>query len=212
LDTTVSRAFNHEGAGRGLMFVTSVITNQIMKLKFGEINNITIGNLNAFRDWSHVTDIVHGYMKLAEKGKSGEVYNQGSMRTNSVLTYILLGLQESGWDVNKIETFNGEKVVNDPNKPDNTSIYDVNFDKTHVDKLMLEGELDYTLADGGINVYTDKGTVPIEFNPDRFRPAEVPILFSNTDKIQKIGAKIEHSLNDIIKDQLNFYLKKENRQ
>jgi GDPmannose 4,6-dehydratase len=212
LDTTVSRAFNHEGAGRGLMFVTSVITNQIMKLKFGEIKKITIGNLNAFRDWSHVTDIVHGYMKLAEKGKSGEVYNQGSMRTNSVLTYILLGLQESGWDVNKIETFKGEKLITDPNQPDNTSIYGVNFDKTYVDKMMLEGELEYTLADGGINVYTDKGTVPIEFNPDRFRPAEVPILFSNTDKIQKIGAKIEHSLNNIIKDQLNFYLKKENRQ
>ena len=38
LNTIVSRAFNHEGAGRGLMFVTSVVTNQIMKLKFGEID------------------------------------------------------------------------------------------------------------------------------------------------------------------------------
>ena len=28
LDTVVSRAFNHEGAGRGMMFVTSIITNQ----------------------------------------------------------------------------------------------------------------------------------------------------------------------------------------
>ncbi|RQD82430.1 MAG: NAD-dependent epimerase/dehydratase family protein, partial [Methanocalculus sp. MSAO_Arc2] len=28
----VSRAFNHEGAGRGMMFVTSVITNQVAKL------------------------------------------------------------------------------------------------------------------------------------------------------------------------------------
>lgn len=212
LDTTVSRAFNHEGAGRGLMFVTSVVTNQIMKLKFGEIDKITIGNLNAFRDWSHVTDIVHGYMKLAENGKSGEVYNQGSMRTNSVLTYILLGLEESGLNINKIETFNGDKVVEDPNQADNTSIYGVNFDKTLVDKMMLEGELEYSMGDKGINVDTDQGNVQIEFNPDRFRPAEVPILFSNTDKIQKIGAKIEHSLKDIIKDQLNFYLKKDNRQ
>ena len=78
LNTVVSRAFNHEGAGRGLMFVTSVVTNQIMKLKFEEINKITIGNVNAFRDWSHVKDIVNGYMLLAENGNSGEVYNQGS--------------------------------------------------------------------------------------------------------------------------------------
>ncbi|MFY9637850.1 MAG: GDP-mannose 4,6-dehydratase [Methanobacterium sp.] len=211
LDTVVSRAFNHEGAGRGLMFVTSVITNQIMKLKFGELDKITIGNLNAFRDWSHVKDIVNGYMALADNGRSGEVYNQGSMRTNSVLSYILLGLKEAGWNINKIETFNGEKLVENPTEWDDSAIFGVNFDKTVVDTRILEGELEYTLEDKGIKVYTDKGTVPIEFNPDRFRPAEVPILFADTAKIKKIGAKIDHSLNDIIRDQLNYFLKKENR-
>jgi GDPmannose 4,6-dehydratase len=211
MDTVVSRAFNHEGAGRGLMFVTSVVTNQVMKLKFGEIDKITIGNLNAFRDWSHVRDIVNGYMTLAQNGKSGEVYNQGSMRTNSVLSYILLGLKEAGWNIEKIETFNGKKVIEDPTESDESPIFGVKFDKTVVDTMILENELEYTLEDKGIRVFTDKGMVPIEFNPDRFRPAEVPILFADTEKIQGIGAKIEHSLNDIIKDQLNFYLKKENR-
>ncbi len=211
LDTVVSRAFNHEGAGRGLMFVTSVVTNQVMKLKFGEIDKISIGNLNAFRDWSHVKDIVNGYMTLAENGKSGEVYNQGSMRTNSVLSYILLGLKEAGWNISKIENFNGEKVIEDPTEIDVSPIFGFKFDKTVVDTMILKGELEYTLEDKGIKVHTDKGIVPIEFNPDRFRPAEVPILFADTEKIQGIGAKIEYSLNDIIKDQLNYFLKKENR-
>ena len=211
LDTVVSRAFNHEGAGRGLMFVTSVITNQIMKLKFDEVDKITIGNLNAFRDWSHVKDIVKGYITLAENGKSGEVYNQGSMRTNSVLSYILLGLKEAGWDITKIETFNGEKLIENPTEVDESAVFGVKFNKPLVDTMILEGELEYTLEDRGIKVHTDKGTVPIEFNPGRFRPAEVPILFADTEKIQRIGAKIEHSLNDIIKDQLNYFLKKENR-
>ena len=211
LNTVVSRAFNHEGAGRGLMFVTSVVTNQVMKLKFGEIDKITIGNLNAFRDWSHVKDIVNGYMTLAENGKSGEVYNQGSMRTNSVLSYILLGLKEAGWNMGKIETFNGDKSIDNPTEIDNSAIYGVKFDKTVVDTMILDGKLEYTLEDRGIKVHTDKGIIPIEFNPDRFRPAEVPILFADTEKIQGIGAKIEHSLNDIIMDQLNYFLKKENR-
>ncbi len=111
MDTIVSRAFNHEGAGRGPMFVTSVITNQVSQLKSGEINQIKIGNLNAFKDWSHVKDIIKGYMKLALNGKSGDVYNQGAMRTNSVLSYILLSLEEAGYNINRIETFNGEKKV-----------------------------------------------------------------------------------------------------
>jgi GDPmannose 4,6-dehydratase len=211
LNTVVSRAFNHEGAGRGLMFVTSVVTNQVMKLKFGEIDKIIIGNLNAFRDWSHVKDIVKGYMTLAENGKSGEVYNQGSMRTNSVLTYILLGLKEAGWNIGKIETFNGDKSIDNPTEIDDSAVYGVKFDKTVVDTMILDGKLEYTLGDRGIKVHTDKGIIPIEFNPDRFRPAEVPILFADTEKIQGIGGKIEHSLNDIIMDQLNYFLKKENR-
>jgi GDPmannose 4,6-dehydratase len=211
LDTVISRAFNHEGAGRGIMFVTSVITNQIMKLKYGEIDRIMIGNLNAFRDWSHVKDIILGYELLAIKGQPGEVYNQGSMRTNSVLSYILLGLEQAGWKINQIESFNGDKVIKNPTEMNNSKIYGIQFDKTIPDQMMLEGDLEYTLQDKGINVKTDQGTVAIEFNPDRFRPAEVPILLADTEKIQALGAEIKYSLSDIIKDQLNYFLEKKNR-
>ena len=211
VDTVVSRAFNHEGAGRGIMFVTSVVTNQIMKLKFGETDRIVIGNLNALRDWSHVKDIVQGYLLLAEKGHSGEVYNQGSMRTNSVLSYILVGLEEAGWNVNKIEAVNGGKEIQDPTEVDKSPIFGIKFPKTKVDQLILENELEYKLEDKGINVDTEQGKVLIDFNPDRFRPAEVPILFADTHKIQKLGSKIDYSLNDILKDQLNYFMNKENR-
>ena len=211
LNTVVSRAFNHEGAGRGLMFVTSVITDQIMKLKLREADKITIGNISAFRDWSHVNDIINGYMLLAHLGDAGEVYNQGSMRTNSVLAYILLGLEEAGWEVDHIKTFNGEKKVENPTEPDNSKIFGIGFEKTRIDKMLLEEEIEYTLKDKGIVVQTGKDEVRIEFNPERFRPAEVPILLSDTHKIQRIGARIRYSLKDIINDQLNYFLKKDNR-
>lgn len=211
LDTVVSRAFNHEGAGRGSMFVTSVVTNQIMKLKLGEKDHIEIGNLNALRDWSHVKDIIQGYLLLAKKGNSGDVYNQGSMRTNSVLSYILLGLEEAGWNINQIQTLNGDKKIENPTETDQNPIYGIKFPKTRVDQLILEEKLEYTIKDRGIQVETEKGNITIQFNPDRFRPAEVPLLLSDTGKIQKLGAKIKYSLNDILKDQLNYFLKKENR-
>lgn len=211
MDTVVSRAFNHEGAGRGMMFVTSVITNQIMKLKYRETDRILIGNLNAFRDWSHVTDIIQGYLLLAEKGKSGDAYNQGSMRTNSVLSYILLGLEKAGWGINSIETVNGDKKVTEPAELNNDPVFGVKFDKTRVDQIMLEEGLEYTIGDKGINVNTDQGKVVIEFNPERFRPADVPLILCDNQKIRKIGGKIEYSLSDVINDQLDYFDLKENR-
>ncbi|MDQ1260970.1 MAG: GDPmannose 4,6-dehydratase [Euryarchaeota archaeon] len=210
--TLISRAFNHEGAGRGNMFVTSVATAQVMKLKFGEQEAITIGNVNAFRDWSHVDDVIDGYLLLAEKGKYGDVYNQGSMRTNSVMSYLLMSLEEAGYPVSKIETFKGEKVIAQPNEPDNSPIFGLDFEKTKVDGMMLRGELEFTPEDRGVKAQAGDKEIKIVFNPERFRPAEVPILLSDTKKIEALGFKKEHTVRDIIRDQLDHYLAEKERK
>lgn len=203
--TVVSRAFNHEGAGRGSLYVTSIITSQIMKLKLGELDSITIGNVNAFRDWSHVEDVINGYQLLAERGRYGDVYNQGSMRTNSVITYLLLSLAEAGYPVSRIKTFKGDKVVDDPMETDSSEIFGVGFEKTRIDDLMLRGELEFSRKDGGVTAYAGSKKIKITFDPERFRPAEVPITLSDTGKIKSLGFKVKHTLRDIIRDQLNFY-------
>lgn len=210
--TVVSRAFNHEGAGRGIMFVTSVITSQVMRLKFGESDSISIGNVNAFRDWSHVDDIVDGYLLLAEKGRRGDVYNQGSMRTNSVMSYILMSLEEAGYPVDMIETFRGEKVVKDPTEPDSSPIFGLNFEKTKVDGMMLRGELEFTPEDGGVIAHSGNTRIKIVFERDRFRPAEVPILLSDARKIESLGFIRNHTVRDIIRDQLDHYLSGKERK
>jgi len=210
--TVISRAFNHEGAGRGNMFVTSVATAQAMKLKFGEQEAITIGNVNSFRDWSHVDDVINGYLLLAENGKYGDVYNQGSMRTNSVMSYLLMSLEEAGYPVSRIETIKGEKVVAEPNEPDNSRIFGLDFEKTKVDGMMLRGELEFTIEDNGVKARSGDKEIQIIFNPERFRPAEVPILLSDTKKIEALGFKKEHTVRDIIRDQLDHYLAEKERK
>jgi GDPmannose 4,6-dehydratase len=212
IPAVISRAFNHEGAGRGNMFVTSVITSQVMKLKLGESDSIIIGNVNAFRDWSHVDDIIDGYLLLTGKGKYGDVYNQGSMRTNSVLSYLLMSLEEAGYPVSRIETFKGEKAVAEPNEPDRTPIFGLNFDKTKVDGMLLRRELEYTEEDGGLIAHAGSKRIRIAFDKDRFRPAEVPILISDTKKIEALGFKRKHTLRDIIRDQLDHYLDEQERK
>ena len=205
LDTVVSRSFSHEGPGRGEMFVTSVITSQINQYKKGLIDNITIGNVNAFRDWSHVEDIINGYLLLADKGLSGDVYNQGSMRTNSILTYILLSLESSGYEIGKIETINNDKIVKNPTETDDSKLFGLNFYKTKLDKLMIDGDINFTLDDIGVIVFTNSEKIRIVFDESRFRPADVPILLADNKKIRNLGFKTKYSIKNIINDQLNYF-------
>jgi GDPmannose 4,6-dehydratase len=210
--TVVSRAFNHEGAGRGIMFVTSVIASQVMKLKLGEADFITIGNVNAFRDWSHISDIIDGYILLAENGRYGDVYNQGSRRTNSVMSYLLISLAEAGYPIDKIETFEGGKVIEDPIASNALEIFGTRFEKTEIDDIMLRGELEFTLDDGGVIAYSGSERLKIVFDRNKFRPVEVPITLSDTTKIEKLGFRAEYSLKGIIDDQLNHYQSEKERK
>ena len=50
--------FNHESERRGIEFVTRKITNGIAKIKLGLQDHITLGNLNAKRDWGYGPDYV----------------------------------------------------------------------------------------------------------------------------------------------------------
>jgi GDPmannose 4,6-dehydratase len=206
LKTVVSRAFNHEGAGRGNFFVTSQITKQVIQLKNSETNQISIGNVEAFRDWSHVKDIVNGYLLLGIKGKNGEVYNQGSERTNSVLTYILLALEQAGMKPESLSTFEGKKSVDNPAETELTEHFSLSFETTVIDRMLLNGDLQFSIDDKGLLIQTAKGMVRVEFISERFRPSDVPILLASTKKIQKLGFTTKYSLRAIVDDQLNYYL------
>jgi len=212
MKTIVSRAFNHEGAGRGHHFVTSSIVRQCVSLKFGETDKIVVGNINAFRDWSHVDDIIEGYITLVEKGSFGEVYVLGSERTNSVLTYLLLTLEELGYKIFEIETFRNNKRIKDPVERDHKVFFGKRFEKTKIDVMMLNEEIEFSLEDEGIFIKTDKGSIRAVFDPKLFRPVDVPILLSDVRKAsEKIGFKAVRSLSDIIKEQISYYLNPFNR-
>jgi len=211
LKGVISRAFNHEGAGRGIQFVTSVVTSQVSRLRCKELEHITIGNVNAFRDWSHINDIVNGYKLLALQGKPGEVYNQGSNRTTSVLSYILYSIEACGEKISDICTTKTGKCVKDPLEPDSKPVFGTNFEKSRIDRMILEGEIEFGPQDGGITVKTGKKEISIEFDPDRFRPSEVPILFADISKISQLGYEVRYSIRDIVQDQMNYYMDPDNR-
>ena len=50
--------FNHESPRRGETFVTRKVVQALDKISKGEQNVLTLGNLNAKRDWGHAKDYV----------------------------------------------------------------------------------------------------------------------------------------------------------
>jgi GDPmannose 4,6-dehydratase len=212
LDTVISRAFNHEGPGRGHSFVTSSIVRQAISMHLNEQDMMSIGDVQSFRDWSHVEDTVKGYVLLAEKADPGSVHVQGSMRTNSVLSYILYAISELGYEINEIRTANDDKKIRNPLTTSEMQVGKMLVKTNLIDKMLVSDELEFSLADEGLLIDINKRKFKVQFDPDRFRSSDVPILMSNIEKIKKLGYVPKMELIDIINDQINYYLDPEHRK
>jgi len=73
-----ARAFNHVGPGQSSKFVVSAFAKKIAEIEKENGSEITVGNLDARRDFTDVRDMVKAYVQIIEKGEPGEVYNIGS--------------------------------------------------------------------------------------------------------------------------------------
>jgi len=153
--------FNHEGTRRGEDFVTRKITKNVAQIYNSIKNNMKptvfeLGNLYATRDWSDAEDFVDGVWKMLNQ----DIYNKN---------------------------YNGI-----PNE------YILSSNETHSIKEFVE------LAFKHINIYgywknvtndninekycyinnTNEEVVLIKINPSFYRPAEVDILFGDSNKIR----------------------------
>ncbi len=76
-----TRTFHHTGPGRGEVFAESSFARQIAEIEAGrQPAVISVGNLDAVRDFTDVRDVVRAYWLLLEKGRAGETYNVCSGR------------------------------------------------------------------------------------------------------------------------------------
>ncbi len=71
-----TRGFNHTGPRRGEVFVTSNFAKQIALIEAGrQAPVISVGNLDAVRDFTDVRDMVRAYWLAVQSARPGEVYN-----------------------------------------------------------------------------------------------------------------------------------------
>lgn len=72
------RPFNHTGPRQSRAFVVPAFASQIAALEKSNGGQIKVGNLNSWRDFTDVRDMVQAYLLALIKGKAGDVYNIGS--------------------------------------------------------------------------------------------------------------------------------------
>lgn len=72
------RPFNHIGPRQSQSFVIPSFASQIARLELQKGGKIKVGNLQTWRDFTDVRDMVKAYLLALDKGIEGEVYNIGS--------------------------------------------------------------------------------------------------------------------------------------
>jgi GDPmannose 4,6-dehydratase len=100
LHATSGILFNHESPRRGLEFVTRKVTNAVARIKLGLQETLTLGNLDAARDWGYAGDYVEA-MWLMLQQDTAEDYVIATGETHTIrelleLSFAAVGIE--GWE------------------------------------------------------------------------------------------------------------------
>ena len=64
--------FNHESPRRGSNFVTNKVVKSAVEIYFGQREDLTLGNLDAYRDWGHSKDYVRAMHLILQQPQAGD--------------------------------------------------------------------------------------------------------------------------------------------
>jgi GDP-4-dehydro-6-deoxy-D-mannose reductase len=105
-EVMVARPFNHIGPGQAPTFAISDFARQIAQIAAGRRTaELSVGNIEATRDFTDVRDVLLAYALILAKGRNGEIYNVCSGVERSVRSVLERLLELSGVQA---------KIVTDP--------------------------------------------------------------------------------------------------
>jgi GDPmannose 4,6-dehydratase len=91
--------FNHESPRRGLEFVTRKVTNGVARIKLGLADHLSLGNLDAQRDWGFAGDYVRAMWLMLQQEKADD-YVIATGVSHSVRELVEIAFAHAGlhWD------------------------------------------------------------------------------------------------------------------
>jgi GDPmannose 4,6-dehydratase len=90
--------FNHESPLRGREFVTRKITDGVAKIKLGQLDCLSLGNLDARRDWGFARDYVDGMWRMLQVDDP-DTFVLATNRTETVRDFARMAFEAAGVDV-----------------------------------------------------------------------------------------------------------------
>jgi GDPmannose 4,6-dehydratase len=92
--------FNHESPRRGLEFVTRKVTDGVARIKLGLADSLSIGNLDAHRDWGFAGDYVRAMWLMLQQDKPDDFVIATGV-SHSVRDLIQIAFARAGLDWQK---------------------------------------------------------------------------------------------------------------
>lgn len=141
--------FNHESPRRGETFVTRKITRAIGRIQVGLQEKLTLGNLEASRDWGYAKDFVEGMYLMMNHDKPDDwVLATGETHTVKNFLELAFAYFDLNWEdyVTTSDRYFRPNEVNhllgDPSKAKNNLNWDIKTSFKELVKLMVESDLE----------------------------------------------------------------------
>ena len=140
--------FNHESPVRGETFVTRKITRAVARISYGIQSKLTLGNLDASRDWGFAGDYVEGmYLMMQHKIPDDWVLATGksiTVKEFAKLAFEQVGLNWEDYVVTSEKYFRPNEVehlLGDPSKAKNELGWSPKTSFNELVKMMVEYDL-----------------------------------------------------------------------
>jgi GDPmannose 4,6-dehydratase len=92
--------FNHESPRRGLEFVTRKVTDGVARIKLGQADTLSLGNLDAHRDWGFAGDYVRAMWMMLQQDQADD-YVIATGESHSVRDLVEVAFARVGLDWKK---------------------------------------------------------------------------------------------------------------
>ena len=127
--------FNHESPRRGETFVTRKIVQALDKISRGEQTLLSLGNLNAKRDWGHTKDYVEAMWLMLQQDKADD-YVIALNEQHSVRDFVNEAAPYFGFDLEWFGTGEDEIGIDSKTKKTIVRVDPTYFRPSEVDTLL----------------------------------------------------------------------------